>query len=308
MPPLSDATLFYQRFLDSCLIRGRSPKTIRTYRESFLDFLAWSSATSWGDLQKQDFKAFLYFLTLERKLAPSSVRIRFAALRSLFEFGIKNKVFKTNPVKEISLPKLPSRLPVALSESEISSLLAAPKKRWEARSTAATRYQKLLYWKILRDTAILEVLYSTGIRLEELARMKWPDIDFTTGSLRVIGKGSKERISILGKPAIEALNEYKKAIMYDSAFVWLSGKSKKPLHERSIEDLLRVYSGWAGLPRSISPHKLRHTFATHLLNHGADLRSVQELLGHKSIITTQIYTSISPQRAREVYNGAHPRA
>lgn len=138
--------------------------------------------------------------------------------------------------------------------------------------------------------------------------MKWADVNFAEGSLRVIGKGEKERLVILGKPALNAIVAYREAFFKETHFVWLSGNSNNRLRGRSIEDLLKGYLKWAGLPSSISPHKLRHSFATHLLNHGADLRSVQELLGHKSIVTIQIYTSISMQRSREVYDGAHPRA
>ncbi len=303
----TEAMKFAERFLESTRIRGRSDLTRRNYAQVYREFLDWSRAETWIDLKKQDFKSYLYFVTMEKKISPPSIRLRFAALRSLYQFGIKNRIFSENPVKGVTLPKLPRKLPVFMTEVQVLELLAAPQKKWEGRGGKAKSGRPWNRWQMLRDLAWLEVLYSTGIRLQELCRLKKSDLDFESGSIRVLGKGFKTRIAVLGAPCITAIQTYLGEPAPASEFLWV-GEGGKGLTARSIQLLLKEYLKWAGLPAGLSPHKIRHSFATHLLNHGADLRSVQELLGHSQITTTQIYTAVSTERMRQVYDQAHPRA
>jgi integrase/recombinase XerC len=306
MPP-TEALIFADRFLEATKIRGRSDLTRRNYRQVFLEFLEWSKATSWLDLRTQDFKSYLYFLTMEKKISPPSIRLRFAALRSLYQYGIQNRILVGNPVKGVTLPKLPRKLPVFMTEAQVRELLDAPRQKWNAKSTTPRAGRPWNRWQMLRDLAWLEVLYSTGIRLQELCRLKKRDLDLDSGSVRVFGKGAKERVAVLGVHAIQAIQGYLSEPLPSSDFLWV-GDTGKPLTPRSVQMLLKEYLKWSGLPVTLSPHKIRHSFATHLLNHGADLRSVQEMLGHSQITTTQIYTAVSTERMKQVYQKAHPRA
>ena len=303
----TEAIIFVERYLESTRIRGRSELTRRNYGQVYREFLEWSKATAWIGLKKQDFKSYLYFVTMEKKISPSSIRLRFAALRSLYQYGIKNRVFSENPVKGVSLPKLPRKLPVFMTELQVIDLLDAPRRKWAAKGAKAKAGRPWNRWQMLRDAAWLEVFYSTGIRLQELCRMKKRDLDFESGSIRVFGKGAKERVAVLGSHSMSAVKAYLAEPVPASEFLWM-GEGGKALTPRSIQLLIKEYLKWAGLPATLSPHKIRHSFATHLLNHGADLRSVQELLGHSQITTTQIYTAVSTERMRQVYDQAHPRA
>jgi site-specific recombinase XerD len=171
------------------------------------------------------------------------------------------------------------------------------------------RGKELAKWQILRDAAILEMFYSTGLRLQELVDLEVDSVDERSLTMRVIGKGKKERMVVLGEPALEALQRYREALpprlVGRVVFVGPSGKGLTP---RAVQLLLKKYLELAGLDHRLSPHKLRHTFATHMLDGGADLRSLQELLGHTSLATTQIYTQVSAERLRRAYDDAHPRA
>lgn len=298
---------FEERYIQSCRIRGRSALTCRNYQQVFREFLAWSQVKTWGGLRSQDFKAYLYYLTMEKKLSPSSIRLRFAALRSLYQFAVKNRILEHNPVKGVTLPKLKRKLPVFMTEEHVLDLLKAPEKKWNALISVKSVGRPWKQWQMYRDQAWLEVLYSTGIRLQELCRLKKSDLDMESGVIRVFGKGAKERMAVLGKNALESLRKYQQAVTPSSEFLWINDQGKALAH-RTIQFLLKEYLKWAGLPATLSPHKIRHSFATHLLNHGADLRSVQELLGHAQMTTTQIYTSISTERLKQVYQKAHPRA
>lgn len=294
-------------YLESLKIRGRSSLTCRNYLQAYQEFLQWSKSSDWNLLRLQDFKSYLYFLTLEKKLSPPSIRLRFAALRSLYQDGLKKKLYSQNPVKGVSLPKLARKLPVFISEDQVEDLLLAPEKKWQAQLKSKSRGRPWREWQRDRDRAWLEMLYSTGIRLHELCRLRFENIDLDSGVIRVMGKGAKERIAVLGKKSLQALKTYLDSQKPAHSFLWLNDQGK-PLTPRSIQLLLKEYLKWAGLSPTISPHKIRHSFATHLLNHGADLRSVQELLGHAQMTTTQIYTSVSTERMRQVYEKAHPRA
>lgn len=202
-------------------------------------------------------------------------------------------------MKSVQLPKADRKLPVVLTQQQIDDLLNAPFKT-EPTATAPK-------WLHARDSAIMELFYSSGLRLQELANLNVTDIDPYTESVRVLGKGKQERICPVGAPALAAIHRYRQEAKALDGPLFLS-KLRKRLSTRNIGAMLDKYVLLAGLPRGITPHKLRHSFATHLLDNGADLRSVQALLGHASLSTTQIYTHVSVERMKKAYDSAHPRA
>jgi integrase/recombinase XerC len=287
--------------------KGQSPLTVRNYEQVLREFHATVGNKSWAELKSVDFKGYLYTLLRENKLAATSVRLRFAALRSFYAYGIRQKLWKVNPVRGIPLPKKPKRLPVFLTLEQVASLLAAPKVEWAKISKKPRPGVKWEEWQMWRDISWLELFYSTGLRIHELVGLNWDKLNEREGILRVVGKGRKERMCPVGEPVWEALGNYRDLCPHQAEAVFLSAQGKR-LGVRSIQLLLKKYLVVAGLDCKITPHKLRHTFATHLLDHGADLRSVQELLGHASLMTTQIYTAVSTDRMKKVYDAAHPRA
>jgi len=195
----------------------------------------------------------------------------------------------------------------------VLALLDAPRQLWakqEARETAGGKKKPRgsgRNWQMLRDVAWLELFYSAGLRLAELVTLRRDQVDLRQGTVRVLGKGKKERLCPLGGPAVRALEAYLDACPFEEEALFISGQGRQ-LNGRTIQLALKRYLSAAGLDSKLTPHKLRHTFATHLLDHGADLRSVQELLGHSQLTTTQIYTSVSVERLKRVYDRAHPRA
>ena len=293
--------------------RGVSPNTVRNYRQALLEFKATVPDKSWWELKPADFKAYLYRLARAQQLGPGTVRLRFAALRTFYKVAVREGKMKLNPVSDLSLPKLPRRLPVFLNQEQIAALLDAPRKLWtqdEKRQAAGARKKdrrKGQNWQMLRDIAWLELFYSAGLRLSELVEIRRGNLDLHQGTVRVVGKGRKERLCPLGNPAIRALEAYLDACPFDVESLFISAQGKQ-LNGRTVQLALKRYLAAAGLDAKLTPHKLRHTFATHLLDHGADLRSVQELLGHSQLTTTQIYTSVSVERLKRVYDRAHPRA
>jgi len=256
-------------------------------------------------LQPYHFKNYLYKLAREQKLGPASIRLRFAALRSFYQYGLQQGQVRSNPVKGISLPKLGKRLPVFLTEAQVVALLDAPRRKWELKTARGARKKR--EWIRWRDAAWLEVLYSAGLRISELTGLNQDSFDARGGCVRVLGKGRKERLCPLGEPAVEALRHYLDLCPHESKALFVSERGER-LTTRFIQLALKEYLLLAGLDHHLTPHKLRHTFATHLLNHGADLRSVQELLGHSQLTTTQIYTGVSVDRLKKVYDKSHPRA
>jgi site-specific recombinase XerD len=284
--------------------RGASPHTLRNYRHALLEFKARHPDRSWWELKPADCKAYLYQLAREQKLGPGSVRLRFAALRTFYKYAVREGKIAANPAAGVTLPKLPRRLPVFINRAQVLELLEAPRKLWEKKRKDA-RLQPP--WPVLRDVAWLELFYSAGLRLSELVKLRHRDLDLHQGTVRVLGKGRKERLCPMGGPAVRAIRAYLDACPLESDTVFLSGRDR-PLSGRTIQTALKRYLAFAGLDAKLSPHKLRHTFATHLLDEGADLRSVQELLGHSQVTTTQIYTSVSVERLKRVYDKSHPRA
>jgi len=259
----------------------------------------------WTAYTEDDARKFLMTLTRDGA-TPMTVRRKLAAARTYFRFLQRDGKILDNPFSLLRGPRKPKTLPKVLSAEDVARFLAQPRKYFEAGLCGN--------YSCLRDTAVFEALYSTGCRIGEMIAVKWGEIDFARGTIIVTGKGSKDRLVILGEPAMLALRRLREAITAknaalgrDGADVFLSDKLQK-ISARFVERRMKRYLAAAGLPTDLSPHKLRHSFATHLLDGGADLRSVQEMLGHASLSTTQIYTHVSVERLKDEYARFHPRA
>ncbi len=277
--------------------RGYSEHTASAYATDLKEFFTFLETEGNFTLSPQIFRRYLAFLhELERE--KSTVARKLAALRSFFRYLGKRDLYEDNPLADIKTPKRGHYLPTFLYPKEIELLLDAP--------TKTTTLGK-------RDRAILEVFYSSGLRLGELVGLNLKDIDWELDSLLIRGKGNKERLVPIGFYAVDALHDYLqnsrpqliKAEKEEAVF--LSNRGQR-INRRTVEYMVDKYVNQVGLNSNISPHSIRHTFATHLLENGADIRSVQELLGHENVSTTQIYTHLSRKKLREVYFSAHPRA
>ena len=277
--------------------RNASPRTLKAYREALAAFRA-KNKTPWKKCTANDFRDYL-FAIMKRGQARSYIRLQFSALRTFYRFLAERKGLRRDPVRELQLPKIDKKLPRVLTRQQIEELLTAPTRMPKNRAAPV--------WMPLRDVAIMELFYSSGLRLSELAALDVATVDLYTESVRVLGKGRKERICPVGFPALEAISRYRAAANVHAGPLFLN-KSRKRISPRSIWLILKRYLQHTSIPISISPHKLRHSFATHMLDRGADLRSVQALLGHASLSTTQIYTHVTIERLKKAYADAHPRA
>jgi site-specific recombinase XerD len=277
--------------------RNASPRTLKAYRQALTGFRA-ANETSWKKCTGDDFRNYLFAL-MKQGQARSYVRLQFSALRSFYQFLTARKRLRRNPIREVQLPKMEKKLPLVLTRQQVDELLTAPTRESKSRSAPS--------WMPLRDTAIMELFYSSGLRLSELAALDVGDVDPYTESLRVFGKGRKERVCPVGLPALEAIQKYRAASNVHTGPLFIN-KARRRMSVRSIWLVLKRYVRHTSIPISISPHKLRHSFATHMLDRGADLRSVQALLGHASLSTTQIYTHVTVERLKKAYEDAHPRA
>ncbi|MDB6070802.1 MAG: Tyrosine recombinase XerC [Verrucomicrobiales bacterium] len=255
---------------------------------------------AWPELSADDFRAWLFML-MKRELGRATIRVQFAALRSFFKYLTRRAGLISNPLLEVQLPKTQRSLPVVLTLAQIEELLTLP------LTLKTDGPQRAVSWAPQRDAAILELFYSTGLRLHELVKLDVSDINHLDESLRVTGKGRKDRLCPVGGPALRAIQKYRQAAGVHEGPLFLS-KLRRRITMRAVDDLLQKYLRHSSIGFKVSPHKLRHSFATHLLNNGADLRSVQELLGHANLSTTQIYTHVSTTRMKQVYDAAHPRA
>lgn len=275
--------------------KNSSEHTIINYSVDLRDF-----GNFLGDIKLEG----VNYLVLRRYLAhmrgkdysKRTIARKLASLRSFFKFLYREGYLKTSPATSVATPKLDKKLPLFLDTSEVVKLIEAP---GEKDLTG------------LRDRAIMETLYSTGMRVSELVRLNLDNIDFISGVVKVFGKGKKERLTPIGDKALRAIRNYitKRGVkkLADKKAVFLN-KGGTRLTDRSIRRVVEKYIKRVSLREGISPHTLRHSFATHLLNRGADLRSVQELLGHMNLSTTQVYTHVTTKRLKEVYEKAHPRA
>ncbi|HEY5791814.1 MAG TPA: tyrosine recombinase XerC, partial [Chthoniobacterales bacterium] len=261
--------------------RNASTHTQRNYQRALDAFRAFRPEGNWNRDQPEDFRNYLFALMKQKRRA--TVRLEFSALRAFYKFLIFRNKIKTNVLAEVILPKSEKKLPHFLTSGQIEKLLTSPLRAPVEKQAPA--------WMPLRDAAILELFYGAGLRLSELAALDVRDVDSISETVRVMGKGSKERICPIGEPAATAIQKYRQAAQVQHGPLFIS-KLRGRLTSRSIWLLVKKYLELEGLPITISPHKLRHTFATHLLDGGADLRSVQTLLGHSSLSTTQIYTHV----------------
>lgn len=279
--------------------RGVSARTLINYKHALAKFRASKDdLPGWMDLRADDFRRYLMRLAAE-DLSKPTVRLHFAALRTFYRFLSERFNLKDNPLKQVQLPKLGRKLPFVLTPNQIDELLGAPLR--------VPKEKQAPVWMPARDAAILEFFYSSGLRLSELTGLNVSDVDPYSESVRVLGKGRKERVVPVGAPALKAIQQYRHAAKVETGPLFLN-KARKRLGVTAVWALLKRYLKHTSIPQEVSPHKLRHSFATHLLDAGADLRSVQSLLGHASLSTTQIYTHVSIERLRSAYDEAHPRA
>lgn len=270
-----------------------SPHTLRSYTKDLKEFLTFIDKRP-KDIDNLDIRSFLASLHL-RKLKKSSISRTLATIRSFFKFLHREGYVKNNPAKLVSSPKVEKVLPRFLSIDEVFYLMETPQGD---------------SFKPARDKAILELLYSSGLRVSELTSLDMSDLDIKESLIRAKGKGRKERILPIGQKAMEALQNYlpeRMSLKRKSAALFLNNRGGR-LTQRSIRRILIYYSRMINIDGDLSPHTLRHTFATHLLHEGADLRSIQELLGHSSLSTTQRYTHVDIGHLTEVYDKAHPLA
>jgi len=300
--------------------RNASEHTVAGYLQDLAQFvaLAWPGPQSrppydWRRPDRFTARGFLVKFSKDGA-APATTRRKLSSLRAFYKFLEREEVIERNPFGGLRGPRLSKHLPQILSVTQVQALLEAPIKSLADREQGGATVEPHAVYAALRDAAIFELLYSTGARISEAAGLTRRQVDLISGVARVRGKGKKERLCALGRPALHALE---KAFAVAELLWPESAKDASPiflnlhggrLTPRSMERTMKVWLAAAGLPAEITPHKLRHSFATHLLDAGADLRSVQELLGHASLTTTQIYTQVTVERLKEIYRHAHPRA
>ena len=296
--------------------RGASVFTQRNYRQALEEFLQWhlnerKAAPEWEQLQRDDFRSYLRYLG-RNNLSRAAIQLRFSALRTFYKFLIRHGVVETTPIKNISLPKLEKRLPRFLTKQQMEDLLVAPMKLLETQQKKKGPGRPISAEVCWRDVAVLETIYSCGLRISELCGLRVEDINFNEQIVRVRGKGKKERLVPIGEPALRAIQNYWAQLLdppSDAKPVFRADTNKAaPLSPLQLSRRLKTYLSVAGLDPNLTPHKLRHSYATHLLDAGADLRSVQELLGHAHLATTQVYTHVTTERLKRAYDAAHPRA
>ena len=288
----------FKRYLE--IERHASQYTLRNYLHDLKHFIDYAVKENIATLEDVDIQLLRRYIAslLEEGYEKSSIARKLSALRSFYSYLTQVNIITKNPLLTISSPKLTKRLPMFLSNDEVNKLITAPDS-----STPLG----------MRDKAMLELLYASGLRVSEIAGLDIINVNLEEREVRVLGKGSKERITLMGKPAANAIDCYlhegrPKLIGKRSTDALFLNRYGSRLSKRSIEQTLSRYATAAGLTKRVFPHMIRHSFATHLLDGGADLRVVQELLGHASLSTTQIYTHVTQTQARKVYLASHPRA
>jgi len=315
LPPVDPAL---ERFLGALAARDASLHTQRSYRTTIARYLDWLArrGTDWRSPSRAELRAYL--AALGGSVGRSTVGQRLAAIRSFHRFAVREGLAAGDPWGAIATPRLPRRLPRVLEVQQVERLLAVVDADLEAASAAGDASRaEIAVALALRDRAIVETAYAAGLRISELASADLASLDLKRGEVRVLGKGRKERIGLLGRPAVAALHAWledgRPALAarrgaVDAPVELFLNHHGEPLGVRGLRFRLDRLRRAAGLPEGVSPHTLRHSFATHLLDGGADLRVVQELLGHESLATTQVYTHVSPARLQSAYRDAHPRA
>jgi len=294
--------------------RGASVYTQRNYRQALQEFSHWyreerGTSPAWETMQRDDFRGYLRFLG-RQNLGRAAIQLRFCALRTFYKFLIRHGAVIASPIKDLAMPKLGKRLPKFLTSQQMADLLAAPLKLLPAIGAESARAHAEFLCR--RDIAILETIYSCGLRISELCGLVVADLDGHERLVRVRGKGKKERLVPIGQTALAAIQRHWELLPHppagESPVFSSSIQNLKPVSPRVLQLRLKKYLAVAGLDPQLTPHKLRHSYATHLLDAGADLRSVQELLGHAHLVTTQVYTHLTTERLKRVYDRAHPRA
>lgn len=287
------------------LERRVSDYTVRNYSAAVAHFVGWlEDSGKWQD----DFAAVRpiivrsFLVEQGRRIGRRTLHNHVSGLRAFYRYLREQGAVEANPFTGVTLPKLEKPLPKFLSEAQITQLLNAPILLWKDG--------RIGEFEAFRDSLILELLYGGGLRVSELCGLKHGQVDPGRGVARVFGKGRKERLCPLGPVATQCLKTFVLRFGLSAkleAFV-ICRRNGKPMQPREIQKLLKTHLAVAGLPLDMTPHKLRHSFATHMLDHGADLRAVQELLGHANLSTTQVYTHVSVARLKEAHKQAHPRA
>lgn len=294
--------------------RAASVYTLRNYGQALAEFHRWfheerQQPPAWASLQRDDFRAYVRFLG-RGNLSRAAIQLRFSALRSFYKFLVRRGAVEVSPIKNIALPKPEKRLPRFLTAAQMLDLLNAPLQ--ELADLKQATEKPVPETPYLRDVAILETFYSCGLRISELCGLQAEDIAWDEQLVRVRGKGKKERLVPIGGPALAAIRQYWETLSETPAGlrpVFLADEQKlTPMYPRLIQLRVKRYLEIAHLDPRLTPHKLRHSYATHLLDAGADLRSVQELLGHAHLVTTQVYTHLTTERLKRAYDEAHPRA
>ena len=295
---MQDALSNYLNYLE--IERHASPYTVRNYKSDlldFFDFLRGRGISSLKEVDRQILRDYMSYL-FERGIVKASIARKLSSVRSLYRYLMREGAISRSPISTTTSPKLDKRLPSFLTREETDALLKAPDSAMPCG---------------LRDRAIMELIYASGLRISELTGLNLEHISLHNRELRVWGKGNKERIVLMGEPAACALERYlrqgRPELLADkkSSALFLNRYGQR-LTQRRVQSLLKEYADSAGIQKRVHPHLLRHTFATHLLDGGADLRVVQELLGHASLSSTQIYTHVTKSQAKRVYLSAHPMA
>jgi integrase/recombinase XerC len=323
LKPDSDKTGFeirdkwIQKFLAHLAVdRGASVYTQRNYKQALTEFSRWhlderKSPPVWDKLQRDDFRSFVRFLG-RNNLSRAATQLRFSALRTFYKFLIRHGAAESSPIKNLSLPKLEKRLPKFLTKQQMEALLIAPAQLLETQKKKKSAGRPISASICYRDIAVLETIYSCGLRVSELCGLRADDIDWSEQIVRVRGKGKKERLVPVGEPALKAIDNYWRMLKQQPSGqlpVFFAETKKLALFQPvQLARRLKQFLAIAGLDPGLTPHKLRHSYATHLLDAGADLRSVQELLGHAHLVTTQVYTHVTTERLKKAYDAAHPRA
>ena len=293
--------------------KDASVYTQRNYRQALDEFEQWyrdtnESPVRWSELERNDFRLFLRQLG-RRELSQAAIRLRFSALNSFYKFLMRRGLVESSPVKDVTLPKPAKRLPQFLTIDQMNALLDAPMRELSVKDGTKRKVSQV---PSLRDRAILETIYSCGLRIGEICRMLAGEIEPDDLVVNVHGKGKKERQVPIGRPAVEAIRLYwerlAKPPALDEPVFFASEKKRNAIYPRLVQLRLKKYLTVCGLDPTLTPHKLRHSYATHMLDAGADLRSVQEMLGHANLTTTQVYTHVTTERIKRAYDEAHPRA
>ena len=293
--------------------KDASVYTQRNYRQALDEFEQWyrdtnESPVRWSELERNDFRLFLRQLG-RRELSQAAIRLRFSALNSFYKFLMRRGLVESSPVKDVTLPKPAKRLPQFLTIDQMNALLDAPMRELSVKDGTKRKVSQV---PSLRDRAILETIYSCGLRIGEICRMLAGEIEPDDLVVNVHGKGKKERQVPIGRTAVEAIRFYWECLAkppaLDEPVFFASEKKRSAIYPRLVQLRLKKYLTVCGLDPTLTPHKLRHSYATHMLDAGADLRSVQEMLGHANLTTTQVYTHVTTERIKRAYDEAHPRA